>query len=65
MLVFVVVLPLIQVALPVSAWIEIGIYRLTLMFLLVALPVSAWIEINVYNPYNVEGGGRTPRECVD
>ena len=55
----------IDVALLVSAWIEIRTTWQTVPFYLVALLVSAWIEIEHLRSMYLCLYSRTPRECVD
>ena len=54
-----------EVALLVSAWIEIVDYPEALPAVIVALLVSAWIEIIAFLSLNSPCCSRTPRECVD
>ena len=54
-----------DVALLVSAWIEICTRYLVEPMGIVALLVSAWIEIPTVISSGLPFFGRTPRECVD
>ena len=54
-----------NVALYMSAWIEIVAVLLTNLKLSVALYMSAWIEIDETNTTFTVPGRRTLHECVD
>ena len=55
----------VEVALHVSAWIEIQFVLNILFKSKVALHVSAWIEIIAFEKTHPDGYCRTPCECVD